>query len=366
VAISDDISTIVNQWNTIAYPLFATLVSIEGTEALTLGLAGDTIYTSIQATLDGSSCYWNSDDSRAKSIKESFDYLLSEIVRIDNSIAMLSDLLSYDDTEVRDLISALDTRIDVFEASFEDHSDRHIFDAEDEIDGDRLAIDYSPTNYSPDVAPAEVDDVKELTSHLAGIDNVIGELSDDIDQDIFGQSYLLPEMFSKPSGAAGPDVTGEELADMAFNVLRFDAASSEYAWATVPVPFDGGGSVPTRMTVIGNFTGMPAGGAYPGGTGFAFSLRVSAPGGATGLLVNGNITSNTSISNSWTNSYLQTVTGLDASSMDKNYVCEWSGYTFGSLINGFINLKLTRETTDASDNWADDVGLISLQVLWYR
>lgn len=53
------------------------------------------------------------------------------------------------------------------------HASTHISGGTDEIDGDRLDINFTPTNYTPDVTPAEVTLVDELTAHLAGIDNAI-------------------------------------------------------------------------------------------------------------------------------------------------------------------------------------------------
>lgn len=56
------------------------------------------------------------------------------------------------------------------------HASRHILNGDDAIDGDRLGIDFSPTNYSPGTTPAEVSDVDHLTSHLYGIDVLLGSL----------------------------------------------------------------------------------------------------------------------------------------------------------------------------------------------
>jgi hypothetical protein len=46
-----------------------------------------------------------------------------------------------------------------------------------EVDGDKIDIDYSPTNYTPDTTPAEVDTAAQLSAHLAGIDNALEGLS---------------------------------------------------------------------------------------------------------------------------------------------------------------------------------------------
>lgn len=54
------------------------------------------------------------------------------------------------------------------------HASSHISGATDEIDGDKIDIDWNPTNYTPTTSPAEVDSVDQLTAHLAGIDAAVG------------------------------------------------------------------------------------------------------------------------------------------------------------------------------------------------
>lgn len=51
----------------------------------------------------------------------------------------------------------------------------------DDIDGDRIDIDWDPTHYTPDASPPEAFDEDDLTAHLAGIDNELGELEDGLD-----------------------------------------------------------------------------------------------------------------------------------------------------------------------------------------
>lgn len=57
------------------------------------------------------------------------------------------------------------------------HKASHIYGSNDEIDGDKIDIDFSPSSYSPDTSPSEVDNNSELTAHLKGIDNKLGESS---------------------------------------------------------------------------------------------------------------------------------------------------------------------------------------------
>lgn len=52
----------------------------------------------------------------------------------------------------------------------EDHALNHISGGSDEVDGDRLDIDWDPTNYTPTTSPTEVTSLDHLTAHLAGID----------------------------------------------------------------------------------------------------------------------------------------------------------------------------------------------------
>jgi hypothetical protein len=61
------------------------------------------------------------------------------------------------------------------------HGADHILGATDEIDGDQLGIDLTPSNYTPDVTPAEVTNVDHLSAHLAGIDNVLLNVGTDDD-----------------------------------------------------------------------------------------------------------------------------------------------------------------------------------------
>jgi len=51
------------------------------------------------------------------------------------------------------------------------HAASHTGAGTDEVDGDKLDIDWNPTNYTPDATPAEVDDVDDLAAHLKGIDD---------------------------------------------------------------------------------------------------------------------------------------------------------------------------------------------------
>lgn len=54
------------------------------------------------------------------------------------------------------------------------HASRHETGAADEIDGDKLDIDWTPSNYTPATTPTEADSADNLTAHLYGIDQILG------------------------------------------------------------------------------------------------------------------------------------------------------------------------------------------------
>lgn len=54
-----------------------------------------------------------------------------------------------------------------------DHDATHIKDGSDEIDGDKLDIDFDAGNYTPDTSIAEATSADHLAAHLKGIDNAL-------------------------------------------------------------------------------------------------------------------------------------------------------------------------------------------------
>jgi len=53
------------------------------------------------------------------------------------------------------------------------HATDHERGGSDEIDGDHLDIDFTPTNYTPATTPAEAANVDDLAAHLYGLDQVL-------------------------------------------------------------------------------------------------------------------------------------------------------------------------------------------------
>jgi hypothetical protein len=84
-----------------------------------------------------------------------------------------------------------------------------IADGAAEIDGDKLDIDWVPSNYTRDSGPAQVDQLYQLTSHLKGIDNFLATAGGTVAQEsvttqvITGTDTALTDTLNNtPSSAA--------------------------------------------------------------------------------------------------------------------------------------------------------------------
>ena len=98
-AVRKDIAAVSDQLNSVYSPLVTTLVQVAGLDALEVGLAGNVIYTDLNATANSAGAYWDSGNVRKRSIKETVDVLLAEISRIENSVAA-SAASPYDDAPI--------------------------------------------------------------------------------------------------------------------------------------------------------------------------------------------------------------------------------------------------------------------------
>lgn len=67
------------------------------------------------------------------------------------------------------------------------HADQHTTGGADEVDGDKLDIDWNPTNYTPTTTPSEADNVDNLTAHLYGIDQELGQKLENVVEDVTPQ-----------------------------------------------------------------------------------------------------------------------------------------------------------------------------------
>lgn len=98
--IDNDIGRIIFQLNTIYYPLAYSLINNTNIEPLEKGLVGNTIFTHVDANENSSKVYWDSTLKRKRTIKETTDALLSELLRLEKLISFLKQEQVYDDTEL--------------------------------------------------------------------------------------------------------------------------------------------------------------------------------------------------------------------------------------------------------------------------
>lgn len=95
-----DLASILDQLNTVYYPLVNALMSEQALNALDFGLSGNVIKTHVQADAASAEAYWDDTVSRARTIKETIDVLLAEIARLESLISELSDAAQFDDSEI--------------------------------------------------------------------------------------------------------------------------------------------------------------------------------------------------------------------------------------------------------------------------
>ena len=99
-------------------------------------------------------------------------------------------------------VSALQTA-DEITISLNPHAVIHILGGPDEIDGDNLGIDYTPTNYTPTTSPPEASDLDHLTAHLSGIDAALTG-GGDPDQTL---SFTTPNLTISGTGGNSVDMS---------------------------------------------------------------------------------------------------------------------------------------------------------------
>ena len=71
----------------------------------------------------------------------------------------------------------------LYKVNYPAHASNHITGGPDEVDGDKLDIDWNPSNYTPATTPSEADNVDNLTAHLYGIDQELGQKLENIVED---------------------------------------------------------------------------------------------------------------------------------------------------------------------------------------
>lgn len=176
-----------------------------------------------------------------------------------------------------------------------------------------------------------------------------------------GHTVIYSSEFKRLTASTGPDYDKWEYADFAVGVLKYDKSTSEKAYATVAIPEDENGNRPTRFRAIGHFVLGPVG-SYPGGTGIRFDLFTSALSPSTP----GTVPSLTTIIPGWSSPDSKSVVGLGAGSVDDLVSIEFDTETLSTNSLGLLTFKLSRDVSHIDDTWDDEVGLISLHIVWFR
>ena len=87
------------------------------------------------------------------------------------------------------------------------HAADHLSGGSAEVDGDKLDIDFNPSNYTPATTPSEVDSIDNLAAHLYGLDQRVAAAS----QDARGTIELATHPEAQAGTATGLAVTPSAL-----------------------------------------------------------------------------------------------------------------------------------------------------------
>lgn len=188
------------------------------------------------------------------------------------------------------------------------HDTRHVTGGDDEIDGDKLDIDWNPSNYTPSDTPTEATSVDNLTAHLYGIDQKLATST--LQATVFGTvlaentAIILDPALSADgkysgiveTGVAGTtlafgDVIYQAVADDRWELAKADAAATSAHRLGICVKAAAGDGSATTILLVGK---VRADAAFPTFTKYApvyissataGDLSSTAPSKATGHIV---------------------------------------------------------------------------------
>lgn len=109
----------------------------------------------------------------ASGLTTSTEELTSHLKGIDSALGTNATAASTAQTTANTAVTNAATA----QSRADDHDARHLRGGADEIDGDQLDIDYSPTNYTRAATTAVSSSTEHLAGHLSGIDTALGTVS---------------------------------------------------------------------------------------------------------------------------------------------------------------------------------------------
>lgn len=96
------------------------------------------------------------------------------------------------------------------------------------LDGDKVNIDFTPSNYTPDATPAEADDVDDLAAHLKGIDNALAGLGGTPFQESLTTQLIAGTDTTMTDTLTNLPVSAESVKLYYFGVLLTQGAGQDY------------------------------------------------------------------------------------------------------------------------------------------
>lgn len=251
--LSADIANLVFQWNRVGYVLFNSLPSADGINALDFGLAGNAIFTHVNANAASAPAYYNAGLARPKTIKETFDTILAQIAALQTPVTIGTPGTEYDDTALRSMIRVNQFNLDQIRK--DTFGRRYSYDADGEADRDYPLAQHLDAlgsffdgypgsgNTYTDAYPALSlnialsDLVIDTTIPQSGITNLTSHLNNI--RTFIGMNTATSTPLYSAHGAVGVVTDGDSL-ELAIQKLDAEMTSFISSGATLQSAFDGG------------------------------------------------------------------------------------------------------------------------------
>lgn len=202
------------------------------------------------------------------------------------------------------------------------HAATHDRGATDEVDGDVLDIDFTPSVYTPATTPPEVTDVNELSAHLQGIDD---QLTD---------KTASNHLFVEPDSSGPAEVFNNDV-----KVVALPDGATKGVVVTLPISGGADLAINPTLTIGLVITGA---GAASANVKIDLDIKYIAPGELTSKADDENLSNIVAITNTIDTVHTTTFT-INASL---------------AAAGDIASLNITREGGDAADTFTGEIGII--------
>lgn len=299
-SVKQDLSLIIEQLNKVYFPIVRTLVS---DEALTTGLAGTTVYTDLDASIASNEIFWDSTNNRARTLKETFDSILSLLTEFDNRL-----------TEVQ--------------------------------------------NVPPEVDLSDIEDsIEDLENAVTAINQSLGDLENTT---MIGSEFI--QVFNFNVAAISNPTPGSLVpsgSDMIYTTLEFNSTGTEAAYALLSIPRDLDGTLPSQAELHLYTTPITDTGATVKYSFQIYTHDTSIAEPEFEPLTHGN-----TIAPTW--SALGEEFQLFHSTTDLEKLFILTTAISVDNASGLIPIKVVRETASADDTYTGTVALLGMKIDWWR